>query len=832
MSVPVTDAPPTAPAPQRWGAVMGLYLLGIFMGAIDTGIVTPGRTVIANDLRVDDATGIWMITIYTLAYAAAIPVMGKLADRLGRKKVYLLSIALFGIGSLFCGLAQDVASFPLLIAARAVQAIGGGGIVPIATAEIGTEVPPEKRGMALGLVGMVYGVANIFGASAGSLILDLVGTHNWQWIFYVNLPIAVVIILAGLKLLPSHVAGEVKPIDVPGIVVLVAMILALLYGLRNIDYFAFTDSVASPEVWPFLVGFAVLLPVFLLVERRAQDPVLNVGYFTDRGIALTLLLSFLTGFILMGVVFVPQLAENALKIASGSGGYFVIALGLASGTGAPLSGRLTDQFGPTRVLALGAVLSIVAALVVVFWLIPAPSLASVLVGLSLVGLGLGFLIGSPLNYMMLQRTPKAESASALGTLSLMRSIGTTVAPAVLIGFLVHAGGGVQDRLTAELPTTIAAPALPHAGVLTERIKAWQADPELADKLGSLDVSRFNATTIEVSSMTGTGTLPADLVELLSTADVTTITQRTKVVAERMFADQTPARVAEIQAGVDAGVAGLDAALASLDQAAADMTAGLAEMDANLPTMTQGLADMDASLAEMRAGLATMASGLAGIDAGIAGMRKGIAGLQQAIAGMDAGLADQRAVLARLEGVPVTSPQVLGQIEGLKAGIAQLQAKRAAAASELATLQKKLTATQAERAKLAAARAKLDTGRRELTEARAKLATGREELTRARADLAAARDTLAAKRAELVDTKMKMTELRAGVPAAFQASLAAYLAEIDARGPRLEAVFQSGLNEGFRDIYVLYGAASLLTLLLLGLVPKVPRDDSDRAGERA
>lgn len=100
-------------------------------------------------------SGIWMITVYTLAYAASVPIMGKLADRFGRKYVYITCIFLFGAGSLFCGLSGSFGGFAMLIAARAVQAIGGGGIVPIATAEFGTSFPPEKRGTALGLVGGV-----------------------------------------------------------------------------------------------------------------------------------------------------------------------------------------------------------------------------------------------------------------------------------------------------------------------------------------------------------------------------------------------------------------------------------------------------------------------------------------------------------------------------------------------------------------------------------------------------------------------------------------------------------------------------------------------------
>ena len=177
--------------PKSLALISIIYLAGIFMGAIDTGIVAPAREIIQNNLMVDAKTGIWIITIYTLAYAASIPVMGKLADRYGRKTIYITSIALFGFGSLLCGLSHYTGSFELLIAARAIQAIGGGGIMPVATAEFGTSFPPEKRGMALGLVGGVYGIANIFGSLAGSAILNIFGTQNWQYIFFVNIPISI-----------------------------------------------------------------------------------------------------------------------------------------------------------------------------------------------------------------------------------------------------------------------------------------------------------------------------------------------------------------------------------------------------------------------------------------------------------------------------------------------------------------------------------------------------------------------------------------------------------------------------------------------------------------
>ena len=416
-----------------------VYLLGLFIGALDTGIVTPARTVIQGDLGITDQMSVWIITVYTLAYAAAIPVMGKLADRSGRKRIYLVSIALFGAGSLLCGLAQDVGSFWMLLGARAVQAVGGGGIVPVATAEFGTTFPPEKRGLALGLVGGVYGIANIFGASAGSLILSLFGQTNWQFIFYVNVPICAAIVAVGVFVLPNTRAEEVKPIDGFGIAVLVTMVLALLYGLKNLDFFDVGASIASTDVWPFLLAFVVLLPLFVLIERRAADPVLNLSYFRNRDILVTLVLSVITGVILMGIIFIPQFAENVLKLPSGSGGYVVIVLAAFAGVGAPVSGKLIDRFGVKAVLAFGLAASAAGALFLALVATRFANMVTLIVSLVAIGIGMGFTIGTPLNYMMLAKTKESESNSALATLSLVRSVGTAVAPAVLVAFIAHAG---------------------------------------------------------------------------------------------------------------------------------------------------------------------------------------------------------------------------------------------------------------------------------------------------------------------------------------------------------------------------------------------------------
>ncbi len=571
-----------------------VYLLGLFIGALDTGIVTPARTVIQSGLGVGDQQGVWMITIYTLAYAAAIPVMGKLADRYGRKNIYLTSIVLFGTGSLFCGLAQDFGSFELLIVARAVQAIGGGGIMPVATAEFGTAFPREKRGMALGLVGGVYGIANVFGASAGSLILDIFGQQNWQFIFYVNIPICLFIIVAGIIALPNTKEKNVRPIDGWGIGVLIVMVLSLLYGLRNLDFFDFANSIVTTEVYPFLIAFAVLLPVFVLVEKRAADPVMNLAYFKNPSIVVTLLLSIITGVVMMGMIFIPQFAENAMRMPAGSGGYFVIILAVFAGVGSPVSGKLIDRFGVKVVLGFGLVASAAGALFLAFVATANPNVFTVVVSLMLIGVGMGFTMGTPLNYMMLAKTEESESNSALATLSLVRSIGTAVAPAIMVAFLAHAGANVQSNLMQELPDQANVPLLPYEQEVNDELAKLKSNDALKDKLSGMeipDLSSMHTVDVSMDASKGSSELSSDLVETMKNADVTTVVSDAKTLASAMFDKMAPTVAQNIDEGLDKGLSGLDSALSSID--------------ANLATLQKTAEAAGPAAASMQAGIQAM-----------------------------------------------------------------------------------------------------------------------------------------------------------------------------------------------------------------------------------
>lgn len=537
-------------APKRWKLVLVLYLAGIGMGALDMGIVNPARTVIQNGLGVDDKVGVWVFTIYTLAYAAAIPVIGKIADIIGRKPVYVLAIGLFGLGSLGCGLSQDFSSLGLLLASRAIQAIGGGGMMPVATAAVGTIVPPSKRGMALGLVGMVYGVASVFGGSAGSLVLDIAGQENWQWIFYINVPIAVIVVALGIWALPQENQSSDRKLDLPGVFILVIMITALLWAFQNLDFTNISKSIQDRDVWVGLLFFVILLPVFWVAEKRARDPLIDFKYFGTINVGCTLMFGAVSGILMMTVMFIPQFAENCLRLPSGAGGYPTIIIGVASAIGAPLSGRLTDRFGPRAVLGVGVLISAIAGFMLIYWASAHPGIISNSVSIFVMGLGLGFLMGAPLTYLILHLIPETDANSGQATLSLIRSLGTTLAPAILVGLLATAMGGLSGKVMDAMPAMemSAMPAMtaeaPEAG---GKMPAGQAEKQTMPSNAQTNTREQKpapkATAPKTKAAMGfkMSDMPASVQDKVKTADVTNIVDRSKDIANYMF-DQQEAKI--------------------------------------------------------------------------------------------------------------------------------------------------------------------------------------------------------------------------------------------------------------------------------------------------
>jgi len=283
----------------------------------------------------------------------------------------------------------------------------------------------------------------------------------------------------------------------------------------------------------------------------------------------------------MGLIFVPQFSENSLKIASGSGGYFVIILGIFAGIGAPLSGKLVDKYGPKPVLSIGFASSIIGSLFLVFVTTAYPNIGTVAVCLIIIGLGIGFTMGTPLNYMMLDNTRAEESNSALATLSLIRSIGTAIAPAIMVGFIAHAGLSIQTNVLDVLPKEIILPPLVYSQEITSEFSQMKEDPLLKDQLATVsipDLTAMEKVAVNLNGDNSDYTMPEDLVELMKTSDVTTITENSKIFADRMFKEMTPDIIKEIENGVDQGISGIQTGSTSIDSALTGLRQGLTQLE--------------------------------------------------------------------------------------------------------------------------------------------------------------------------------------------------------------------------------------------------------------
>ena len=784
--------------------VMIIYLAGIFMGALDTGIVTPARTVIQSNLGVNEQTGIWMITIYTLAYATSIPIMGKLADKYGRKYIYLTSIFLFGLGSLFCGLSQDFGSFNLLLIARVVQALGGGGIVPVATAEFGTTFPEEKRGLALGLVGGVYGIANIFGASAGSAVLDIFGTNNWQFIFYINLPITVFILIAGFIALRNTKVPDTSKIDFSGIFTLTIMILSLLYSLKNLDFFDFS-TITNKDVLPFLILFLVLIPLFIFIEKRAEDPVMNLSYFTNKDIVLTLIISTLTGVIIMGMIFVPQFCENSMKIATGSGGYFVIILGLFAGLGAPISGKLIDKFGAKLILGFGFIISIVGSLFLAFFATNHPSLFSVVVSLILIGIGVGFTMGTPLNYMMLSHTKESESNSALATLSLVRSIGTAVAPAIMVGFIAHAGANIQDEIMKDMPDKISIPKLPYADEITKEFDDLKSNSQMKDKLKDMDMpdlKSMETVNIDFDNKDSDYKISDDLIELMKTSDVTTITENSKIMAKSMFDETTPEVIGEIQGGIQKGVDGIDKGINSLDKSIDELNTGYNKLSNAYEQINTGYDKLSAAYTKVNSAYTKMNDSYIKADKAMKDAMK-----------------NNKNSKYNMKDMTNNSYSTVGATYSNNKSAMKTMTKyeNSSSESKMPNMEKMPANMTTMTSKLDDMKKQVNTMKSKMDDMKSQMNTMKVQSNKMKSQLDSMESALTSMKetsTSMKSLKDKMVVLKNSIPGAFEEGEKSYLKEIDKRRDKIENTFQSVLNKGFKNVYLTTGVSSILGLFLL------------------
>ncbi len=414
-----------------------VLFFGVLMAALDIAIVGPALPALREHFQIDARAASWMFVIYVLFNLVGTPFIAKLSDRFGRRMLYTASIALFGLGSLIVVAAPVYA---VVLAGRAIQGLGAGGIFPVASAVIGDTFPPEKRGSALGLIGAVFGIAFLVGPIVGGLLLLL----GWQWLFLINLPIAAALIGFGVRLLPAIRAAQPRPFDWGGMVVLGVLLAALAVALSDLAYLlddasatGLLHAVRTSPATPLLLLALALVPVFWWVERRAEDPVLDMNLFRNRQIVLVGALSFGAGLSEAVTLFVPSLLVAAFGVTPSTASFMLVPMVLAMAIGSPLSGSALDRVGSKIVVLTGTAL--IAVGLVLEGMLAHAMLA--FYGFSaLFGIGIGVLLGASLRYILLNEAPAEERGATQGVLTVFISIGQLIG-AVLLGAVAASRGG-------------------------------------------------------------------------------------------------------------------------------------------------------------------------------------------------------------------------------------------------------------------------------------------------------------------------------------------------------------------------------------------------------
>src|SRR5690625_2763788 len=233
-----------------------VLLIGVFMAALDNGIISAALTTINASFDVSATSGTWGITLYTLGLAIATPIVGKLSDRYGRKKLFLIEIVIFTIGSLGVALSPN---FGFFLGARLFQSFGGGGIFIIASSHVISTFPKERQGSMLGLIGGMNGIASVIGPNIGSFLIDFTG--SWHWLFLINVPIGVALVIFGYLTLQETKESVLEKIDFLGICLLSFAILSIMFAIGNFGDVGLLSSLVD---WSVLCLLLLRIFVFFV----------------------------------------------------------------------------------------------------------------------------------------------------------------------------------------------------------------------------------------------------------------------------------------------------------------------------------------------------------------------------------------------------------------------------------------------------------------------------------------------------------------------------------------------------------------------------------------
>ncbi len=450
-------------------------LLALFLSSLDQTVVATAMPRIIADLGGFDRFT-WVTTAYLVASTTAVPIVGRLTDIHGRKIFYVAGIIVFLIGSVLAGFSQTMNQ---LIAFRAVQGLGGGIIMVNSFTAIADLFPPETRGKYQGFIGVVFGMSSVIGPTLGGFITDAI---SWNWVFFINVPIGVPVLLLIAFLFPA-IKPEVenRRHDYAGMVTLVLAVVPILLAL---SWGGVQFGWASPQVIGLLVFGVVMIAAFVTIESRSDSPIMPLEIYRNRMVAVSLIVTFFTGFGMFGgIIFIPLFFQGVLGASATSSGSFLTPMMLGIVVGATLSGQLLARTGLRyRAFGLGGVAFMTVGLFLVSTMDENTSFARAVVYIVIMGAGLGSTF--PTFTLSVQNSiPFRLMGTATSALQFFRSIGGMLGLALLGAVMANR---FASKLEQSLPDSVSNVLPP------ERIEAMKENPQaLVDPAALADLqSRF------------------------------------------------------------------------------------------------------------------------------------------------------------------------------------------------------------------------------------------------------------------------------------------------------------------------------------------------------